>query len=222
MGLRERMEFHFSTRLKDERGRRKWTQEELAKRLVQNGLTGVYASTIAKIETNKRPPQLPEAAAIAELFGMSLDTMLGRKGMEDDQSHAMTVLAEEAQRVIPELAQILERLRRAYQDLEAQFDFPSLEQLVADGVTWTWNLEGMSLEHRRAMLMWGSRDLAMTRLHEAMLGLAGVLAYRAIPSGEIHTAIKDIEARMIAMTEETSIKGGHLPKARDDSDEAEA
>ena len=66
--------------MRAERERRGWSQEELAKRLTDKGVD-TYASTVAKIESEKKPRavRLAEAAAIADLFDVSLDTLLGRQ-----------------------------------------------------------------------------------------------------------------------------------------------
>lgn len=177
------METHFRKRLKDERDRRGWSQEELAKRLGERGVA-VHASTIAKIETDARAVRLDEAAAIADLFGLSLDTLLGRKAVEDDQGHAMNVLAEEAQRLVSDLSQIRDRLDRAYRDLEAQFDFTSIEGLLTD--------DAMPLQRRRAVLMWVGHELVMFHFSAIIAALATVARVPALMPFEIAAVTKDI------------------------------
>jgi transcriptional regulator with XRE-family HTH domain len=177
------METHFRKRLKDERDRRGWSQEELAKRLGERGVA-VHASTIAKIETNARAVRLDEAAAIADLFGLSLDTLLGRKAVEDDQDHAINVLAEEAQRLVSDLSQIRDRLDRAYRDLEAQFDSTSIEGLLID--------DAMPLQRRRAMLMWVGHELVMYHFSAIIAALATVARVRALMPFEIAAVTKDM------------------------------
>ena len=54
------------------RKQRKWTQEELANRL------GVERSAVAKWESGKARPQAARLVALAELFGCSVDELLGR------------------------------------------------------------------------------------------------------------------------------------------------
>jgi transcriptional regulator with XRE-family HTH domain len=184
MGLRGRMETHFRKRLKDERDRRGWSQEELAKRLGERGVA-VHASTIAKIETDARAIRLDEAAAIADLFGLSLDTLLGRKAVEDNQGHAISVLAEEAQRLISDLSQIRDRLDRAYRDLEAQFDSTSkIEGLLTD--------EAMPLQRRRAMLMWVGHELVMFHFSAIIAALATIARVRNLLPFEIAAVTKDM------------------------------
>jgi transcriptional regulator with XRE-family HTH domain len=182
MGLKGRMETHFRKRLKDERDRRGWSQEELARRLSERGVA-VHASTIAKIETNARAVRLDEAAAIAELFGLSLDALLGRKAVEDDQAHAMGVVAEEAQRLISDLSQIRARLDRAYQDLDAQFAITSVDGLLD---------EAMPLQRRRAILMWLAHQLVMYHFSAIIAPLSTVARVPALMPIEITTVTKDL------------------------------
>jgi transcriptional regulator with XRE-family HTH domain len=177
------METHFRKRLKDERDRRGWSQEELAKRLGERGVA-VHASTIAKIETDARAVRLDEAAAIADLFGLSLDTLLGRKAVEDDQGHAINVLAGEAQRLVSDLSQIRDRLDRAYRDLEAQFDSTSIEGLLTD--------DAMPLQRRRAMLMWVGHELVMFHFSAIIAALATVARVRDLMPFEIAALTKDM------------------------------
>jgi transcriptional regulator with XRE-family HTH domain len=179
MGLRERTDAYFRKRLVSERELRGWSQAEVANRLKDNGIDWIHSSSIAKIETDKRSVQLAEAIGLADLFGLSLDALLGRKGMEDDASHAMTVLADEAQKAAVDLAEIRERLRLAYQDLRAQFDFAGFEKHVGGGATWS-DVDIDSDEHRRAMLMWTCRDAAVANMDELIGLLVGVVALRSM------------------------------------------
>ena len=54
------------------RKQRKWTQEELAKRI------GVERSSVAKWENGKSQPQAAKLLVLAEIFGCSVDGILGR------------------------------------------------------------------------------------------------------------------------------------------------
>ena len=58
--------------IREYRKQRKWTQEELAKRL------GVERSAVAKWESGKSQPQAAHFVALAEIFGCSVDGLLGR------------------------------------------------------------------------------------------------------------------------------------------------
>jgi transcriptional regulator with XRE-family HTH domain len=182
MGLQGRMETHFRKRIKDERDRRGWSQEELARRLGEHGVA-VHASTIAKIETDARAVRLDEAAAIADLFGLSLDALLGRNTLEDDGDHAMNVLAEDAQRLLADLSQISDRLDRAHRDLEARFSFTSPEGLLDDA---------MPIQRRRAILMHVSHELVQYHFSAILVALSTVARVPALMPFEIATLTTDL------------------------------
>ncbi len=59
-------------RIQEYRKQKKWTQEELAKRL------GVERSAVAKWESGKSQPQAARLIALAEIFGCTIDEILGR------------------------------------------------------------------------------------------------------------------------------------------------
>jgi transcriptional regulator with XRE-family HTH domain len=196
MGRKERTEDYFRKRLRSERQLRNWSQSDMAQLLSDNG-TAMHSTTIAKIEAGDRTVRIDEATAIADLFGVSLDALLGRKGMEDDQSHALSVLADEAQKVLPDLMQIRERVWLAYQDLAAQWDFQSLDEFVTEGAAWDWS--GLSLEHKRAALAWAGRDLAMDHLSVAIAALYDVTAVRSMTPLELRKRIAIHETHHAAM-----------------------
>jgi transcriptional regulator with XRE-family HTH domain len=81
MGIQGRIGDQFRKRLKAERTRqdRKWSQEDLARMLLDRGVDGIYATTIAKIEAGDRAVRIDELTAMADIFGVSVDTLLGRK-----------------------------------------------------------------------------------------------------------------------------------------------
>jgi transcriptional regulator with XRE-family HTH domain len=68
----------FRQRVKAERNRRGWTQTELAEKLSASGIHAQWSS-IAKLESGARGVRLDEAAAIADIFGTSLETLMGRR-----------------------------------------------------------------------------------------------------------------------------------------------
>ena len=59
-------------RIQEYRKQKKWTQEELARRL------GVERSAVAKWESGKSQPQAARLIALAEIFGCTVDEILGR------------------------------------------------------------------------------------------------------------------------------------------------
>jgi transcriptional regulator with XRE-family HTH domain len=73
-------------RVKDEREHRGWSQLQMAKLLSDNGIPMMHPTTIAKIEAGDRAVRIDEAAGIADLFGVSLDSLLDRRaGLEEDE-----------------------------------------------------------------------------------------------------------------------------------------
>jgi transcriptional regulator with XRE-family HTH domain len=58
----------------------------MAKLLSDNGIPMMHPTTIAKIEAGDRAVRIDEAAGIADLFGVSLDSLLDRRaGLEEDE-----------------------------------------------------------------------------------------------------------------------------------------
>jgi transcriptional regulator with XRE-family HTH domain len=135
MGLSEQTDFHFGKRVRDERNRRKWSQEDLAQRLRDKGID-VYASTIAKIESERRKPRparLAEAAAIADLFDVSVDTLLGRSvAPKADLMYALRALLDTASQAEWQLSTIEQPLRDRIAEL-AQFNPGGHARTIFDG-----------------------------------------------------------------------------------------
>lgn len=134
MGFLELTESRFGMRVRDERKRKDWSQEELARRLTDRGIP-VYASTIAKIESEKKPraARLGEAIGIADLFGLSVDALLDRQGPDDSTlTFALNVLGDYAR----DAERQIERAREVNADIEDQldsvsesFNLPSIDDL---------------------------------------------------------------------------------------------
>jgi transcriptional regulator with XRE-family HTH domain len=78
MAVQSAVEARFRDRVKNQRERRKWSQADLSKMLSGKGIKGIYPTTIAKIESGERAVRIDEAAALADLFEVSLDALLGR------------------------------------------------------------------------------------------------------------------------------------------------
>lgn len=125
MGLNQRAESYFSKRLRSEREGRGWSQEELAKRLGNKGVH-VYASTIAKIEKGTRAARLNEVAAVADLLGVSLDTLLGRSvAAKNDKMYVFKALLDAARQASWQVSSIETTLRDRAAELDA-FDLPQM------------------------------------------------------------------------------------------------
>jgi transcriptional regulator with XRE-family HTH domain len=197
MGSREQTANYFGKRVKDEREHREWSQSHMAKLLSANHIPMIHASTIAKIELGSRPTRIDEAIGIADLFGISLDALLGREGMEDESSHAMTVLADEAGRLVPEITQVRDGLRRAYRDMEVHFNLADFAARVSEGAK--WNLSGLSLEQKRALLMWLHKEIAVMNAGDLLDHLATVARIRGMSATEIGRQAKVEEIKAAVM-----------------------
>jgi transcriptional regulator with XRE-family HTH domain len=145
MGFRELTDSQFGKRVREERDRRGWSQGELAKRLTERGIH-VHASTIAKIESEKKPRavRLGEAVGIADLFELSVDALLDRQGPDDSTlTFALTVLlsyASGAERQIQQARNVATDIEDQLASVEESFDVPFIEHLqraaqdMADGL----------------------------------------------------------------------------------------
>ena len=72
----------FGERLARERGKRDWTQQELAKR------ANVTYETINRIENGKRGPRVYVVVALAKALGTTTDYLCG---MYDDESESVPI-----------------------------------------------------------------------------------------------------------------------------------
>jgi hypothetical protein len=94
---------------------------------VLGGVEG-YASTIAKIESERKPRavRLAEATAIADLFKVSVDTLLGRSvAPRSDEMYAFRALLDTAQQASWQVSSIENTLRDRIAEL-AVFDLPEM------------------------------------------------------------------------------------------------
>jgi transcriptional regulator with XRE-family HTH domain len=124
----------FGKRVRDERERRGWSQEELAKRLTERGIP-VYSSTIAKIEAEKKPraARLGEAVAIADLFELSVDALLDRQGPDDSTlTFALAVLCDyagDAERQIQRAREVTADIEDQLASVDESFDLRGIDGL---------------------------------------------------------------------------------------------
>jgi transcriptional regulator with XRE-family HTH domain len=132
MGVRERAETQFARRMREERKRLRWSQEDLAERMSAKGVP-TYASTIAKIESARQPraPRLAEIAVIADLFGVSVDSLLGRQpGVENDLTFTLWALLDSIRQAMQQISVTAGTLHSRSTELN-RFDFDGREMLQA-------------------------------------------------------------------------------------------
>jgi transcriptional regulator with XRE-family HTH domain len=127
---------YFGRRLRAERERRGWTQVELAERLADAGWP-VNPTVLAKVESAnegvQRSLKVDEALAVAEVFEMSLDSLLGRATDAESSDELELILRtaiDTARSLAGHLAQIRATFHDRFVEVEA-LDFTGREQLQA-------------------------------------------------------------------------------------------
>lgn len=90
----------------------------------------MHASTIAKIESGLRDVKIDELHAIADLFEVSTDVLLGRHGNSTDVVWAMSKLTTNAHRVVAELSAIRTRLSGDLEDMRTYAKREGRESVV--------------------------------------------------------------------------------------------
>lgn len=122
----------FRQRLIAERERRDWTQTQVADMLKQRGVPGVYASTIAKLEAGTRAVRVDELWGLADIFGISVDALIGRKSSGSDLIWAVSKLTSAAQKAINDVNGIGQRIAGEMKDVHhyAQFDSHPVDVLI--------------------------------------------------------------------------------------------
>jgi transcriptional regulator with XRE-family HTH domain len=153
MARREEIEDRFSKRLKAERERREWSQIELAKRLSDKGIH-MSGATIAKIEADKpslrRSVRVEEASVFADVLGVSVDSLLGRRsGRVSDLANSIRGMQQAA--------------GRASLDVEAIYD------LMMGWFIEIWGDEGVEFDGREDFEIEGR--MALEALAEAKTAL---------------------------------------------------
>lgn len=114
----------FGERLKAERERRRWTQPQMADLLSDRGIAPMHATTIAKIEAGSRSVRINEAVGIADLFDVSLDSLLGRKpgAQRSELTYRLRVLRDNTEKSAAQVARIEMSIREQLDELPGEFD----------------------------------------------------------------------------------------------------
>jgi transcriptional regulator with XRE-family HTH domain len=110
-GRRRAIVNRFGERLSKLRKDRGWSQTQLAELLTAHGFRA-YGTTVAKIEANERDLRVEEAAVFADVFGCSIDHLLGRRARPAaDRDFALRRLVMTLQDAVPDREAL--RLRSA-------------------------------------------------------------------------------------------------------------
>lgn len=109
MGRENFWQVQFRKKLRLERERRGWSQAQVSQSLKGKGIDNMYPTTVAKIESGDREVKLDEAAAIADLFEMSLDALVARgsaKRRDDEFTFYLRRLRENARQRAGQVADL--------------------------------------------------------------------------------------------------------------------
>ena len=108
----------FGKRLRGAREDRGWTQGDLSERLAEVGVT-ITPLQVARMEKGERSVRATEAAALADLYGVSVDGLLGRHARPvADLNHAIRVLLDAKNQAAWQLSVVERTLTLAAAELE--------------------------------------------------------------------------------------------------------
>lgn len=120
MGANDFAESQFRENLRRERDSRKWSQAHLAKLLSAKGLA-VYPTTVAKIEAGERAARIDEIVAVADLFNVTVDAMVGhasRRHSGDGRSIAFSALTAVLREAVGQVGSLDATLRNRLSGLD--------------------------------------------------------------------------------------------------------
>jgi transcriptional regulator with XRE-family HTH domain len=180
MAIQSAVEARFRERVKQERDRRKWSQADLSKMLNDKGIKGIYPTTIAKIESGERAVRIDEATALADLFEVSLDALLGRKSdaQRSELAYSLRLLRDTARESSEQVWATMETIREQLDELPGGFDHADMLQRVGYH-TWSKHLprafDGliglMALSHELMRREQGRPELSDEALMELLIKL---------------------------------------------------
>jgi len=141
MAIQTAVEARFRKRVKKQRDRRGWSQADVAKMLGDKGIKGIYPTTVAKIESGERAVRIDEATALADLFEVSLDALVGRKqnSQEDELAYLLRLLRDTARDSSEQVGATMETIRDQLEELPGEFDGADALQRVGSD-TWRTHL----------------------------------------------------------------------------------
>jgi transcriptional regulator with XRE-family HTH domain len=142
MSIDSPAENRFRERVKQERIGHHLSQADLAKLLRHKGLEKIYATTVAKIESGDRSVRINEAEALADLFEMSIDALLGRTAPKNDVRYAARALHDAVEQAAWQVETIEAGVRDRLAELKAfpgpkgfTLGFPSACEAACDRLT---------------------------------------------------------------------------------------
>ena len=133
--------------LRQERG---WKQQDLADRL------GVSRPTVAQWETRKKPPGRKNLVKLAQIFGISVEALLG----QDEKSDEILQLREDISQLTLRKKQLIDSLSRSFSELRPDM-LRLLAQLEEELVEkkrqlhWIEAMTGSTLEQTRKVPLLG-------------------------------------------------------------------
>ena len=124
MGRQKWTDNGVGARIRAERERSGWSQAQMARMLAHRGIEPMHATTLAKIETGDRSLRVTEAAGIADLLELSMDSLLGRRpmGQTDELIYRLRHLRDNAQKMAPQVLAEAESIREQIEDMPMKFD----------------------------------------------------------------------------------------------------
>ena len=100
--------------------------------LRDKGIDSMYPTTVAKVESGERAVRMVEAAAFADLFGVSVDWLLGRDiGLQQDLVFTLQAASQTAQQAAPLVTSIEAGLRDRVGELR-MFEFEERDAITAE------------------------------------------------------------------------------------------
>lgn len=107
--------------LRDSRG---WSQAEMAKMLSDKGIQPMHPTTVAKIETGDRSVRINEAVGIADLFEVSLDSLLGRATVTEggDLAYRLGTLVSSAHESYLMVGPVMRTIQEPLDELPGEFE----------------------------------------------------------------------------------------------------
>lgn len=132
MGSQKWADERFGKRVRALRENRGWSQAEMAKMLSDNGVQPMHPTTVAKIESADRSVRINEAVGIADLFEVSLDSLLDRNtSKQRDMEYLLEALSDTVFLSRTGLERTAQSLRDRMEDIPADYErYDALAGLV--------------------------------------------------------------------------------------------